>query len=31
VYEGFRHELFNEARREQPIGEAVAWLSARVR
>jgi alpha-beta hydrolase superfamily lysophospholipase len=31
VYEGFRHELFNEARREEPIGEAVAWLSAHVR
>jgi alpha-beta hydrolase superfamily lysophospholipase len=31
VYEGFRHELFNESQREQPIGEAVAWLSARVR
>jgi alpha-beta hydrolase superfamily lysophospholipase len=31
VYDGFRHELFNEARREEPIGEAVAWLSARVR
>ncbi len=31
VYEGFRHELFNEARRDLPIGEAVAWLSARVR
>ena len=26
VYDGFRHEIFNEARREQPIGEAVAWL-----
>ncbi len=31
VYEGFRHELFNEARRDEPIGEAVAWLSAHVR
>lgn len=31
VYEGFRHELFNEVRREEPIGEAVGWLSARVR
>lgn len=29
VYEGFRHELFNEVRRSEPIGEAVAWLSAR--
>ncbi len=31
VYDGFRHELFNEVKRELPIGEAVAWLSARVR
>jgi alpha-beta hydrolase superfamily lysophospholipase len=31
AFEGFRHELFNEARREEPIGEVVAWLSARVR
>jgi alpha-beta hydrolase superfamily lysophospholipase len=29
VYEGFRHEIFNEVRREEPIGEAVAWLAAR--
>lgn len=29
VYEGFRHEIFNEVRRAEPIGEAVAWLSAR--
>jgi alpha-beta hydrolase superfamily lysophospholipase len=28
VYEGFRHEIFNEVRRAQPIGEAIAWLSA---
>jgi alpha-beta hydrolase superfamily lysophospholipase len=28
VYDGFRHELFNEVRRAEPIGEAVAWLSA---
>jgi alpha-beta hydrolase superfamily lysophospholipase len=27
VYDGFRHELFNEVRREEPIGEAIAWLS----
>ncbi len=27
VYEGFRHEIFNEVRRSEPIGEAVAWLS----
>jgi len=26
VYEGFRHEIFNEVRRREPIGEAVAWL-----
>jgi alpha-beta hydrolase superfamily lysophospholipase len=31
VYEGFRHELFNEIERDRPIGEAIAWLSARVR
>ncbi len=31
VYEGFRHELFNEQRREAPIGEAVGWLSAHLR
>jgi alpha-beta hydrolase superfamily lysophospholipase len=31
IYEGFRHELFNELRREQPIGDAVAWLSQHVR
>ena len=29
VYEGFRHEIFNEVGREQPIGEAVSWLLAR--
>ena len=28
VYDGFRHEIFNEVRREQPIGEAVAWIEA---
>jgi alpha-beta hydrolase superfamily lysophospholipase len=31
VYDGFRHELFNEVRREEPIGEAVAWLSRHAR
>jgi alpha-beta hydrolase superfamily lysophospholipase len=31
VYEGFRHEIFNEAGRDRPVGDAVAWLSARVR
>jgi len=28
VYEGFRHEIFNERERAQPIGEAVKWLSS---
>jgi alpha-beta hydrolase superfamily lysophospholipase len=27
VYEGFRHEIFNERDRARPIGEAVEWLS----
>jgi alpha-beta hydrolase superfamily lysophospholipase len=31
IYEGFRHEIFNEARRDQPIGEAVAWIAQRAR
>jgi alpha-beta hydrolase superfamily lysophospholipase len=31
VYDGFRHEIFNEIRREEPIGEAVAWLTAHAR
>ncbi|HYD43587.1 MAG TPA: alpha/beta hydrolase [Anaeromyxobacter sp.] len=31
VYEGFRHEIFNEAGRDRPVGEAVAWLSQRCR
>jgi alpha-beta hydrolase superfamily lysophospholipase len=31
VYDGFRHELFNELRRDEPIAEAISWLSARVR
>ncbi len=31
VYEGFRHELFNEVRRSEPIGEAVAWLVSHAR
>jgi len=29
VYEGFRHEILNEAAREGPTGEVVAWLSQR--
>jgi alpha-beta hydrolase superfamily lysophospholipase len=31
VYDGFRHEIFNEVRRQEPIGEAVAWLNAHAR
>ncbi len=31
VYEGFRHEVLNEAGREKPQREAVAWLSQRTR
>src|SRR5512138_3790257 len=31
VYEGFRHEIFNEVRRSEPIGEAVAWLADHAR
>jgi alpha-beta hydrolase superfamily lysophospholipase len=27
VYEGLRHELFNERERARPIGDAIAWLS----
>ena len=30
VYEGFRHEIFNERERERPVSEAVAWLTAHV-
>ena len=29
IYEGFRHELFNELERERPLADAVAWISAR--
>ncbi len=29
VYDGFRHEIFNEAARDRPIADAVAWLVAR--
>lgn len=28
VYEGLRHEIFNEVRRNEPIGEVVSWLAA---
>jgi alpha-beta hydrolase superfamily lysophospholipase len=31
VYDGFRHEIFNEVRRAEPIGETVAWLTAHAR
>ena len=31
IYEGFLHELFNEARRDEPIAEVIGWLSAHVR
>jgi alpha-beta hydrolase superfamily lysophospholipase len=29
VYDGFRHEIFNERERARPIGEALSWLSQR--
>jgi alpha-beta hydrolase superfamily lysophospholipase len=29
VYDGYRHELFNERERARPIADAVAWLSER--
>ena len=29
-YEGLRHEIFNERERERTIGDAVAWLTARI-
>jgi alpha-beta hydrolase superfamily lysophospholipase len=29
IYEGFRHELFNERERLRPLGDSVAWISAR--
>ncbi|BDG02447.1 alpha/beta hydrolase [Anaeromyxobacter oryzae] len=29
VYDGFRHEIFNEVEREKPISEAIAWLTTR--
>jgi alpha-beta hydrolase superfamily lysophospholipase len=31
VYDAFRHEIFNEVGRAEPIGEAVAWLTAHAR
>jgi len=30
VYEGFRHEIFNEVERHRPIEAVVAWISQRV-
>jgi alpha-beta hydrolase superfamily lysophospholipase len=29
VYDGFRHELFNERDRDRPIGDAVGWIAER--
>jgi alpha-beta hydrolase superfamily lysophospholipase len=29
IYEGFRHEIFNERGREGPLAETVSWISAR--
>jgi len=29
IYEGFRHDLFNERGRERPLGDVVAWIKAR--
>jgi alpha-beta hydrolase superfamily lysophospholipase len=29
VYEGFRHEIFNEVERDRPIREAIGWLEPR--
>ena len=31
VYEGFRHELFNERDRDRPIAAAIAWLTDHAR
>jgi alpha-beta hydrolase superfamily lysophospholipase len=31
VYDGFRHEIFNEVERDRPIAEAIAWLSSHTR
>jgi alpha-beta hydrolase superfamily lysophospholipase len=31
VYDGFRHEIFNEVRRDEPIREAIAWLDSHAR
>lgn len=29
LYPGFRHEIFNEAGRDRPVAEAVAWIAQR--
>ena len=29
IYEGFRHDLFNERGRERPLADVVAWIQAR--
>ncbi len=29
LYEGLRHEIFNERERDRPIGDTVAWLTTR--
>jgi alpha-beta hydrolase superfamily lysophospholipase len=29
VYDGYRHELFNERERARPIGDALAWIAER--
>jgi alpha-beta hydrolase superfamily lysophospholipase len=31
IYEGFRHDLFNERGRERPLADVVAWIQARAR
>ncbi len=31
MYDGFRHEIWNEVERERPISEAVGWIAARCR
>ena len=29
-YDGLRHELYNEVQRDRTVGDAVAWIAARV-
>ncbi|MFL5270566.1 MAG: alpha/beta hydrolase [Anaeromyxobacteraceae bacterium] len=31
AYEGLRHEIYNEVQRDRTVGDAVAWIAARVR